>query len=236
MDRRERIPAGGKNAQLLIIKAALEANQANLWTALPAVVQSFNAAKLTVEAQPTIQGQVFQPDGTWVSTTMPLCVDCPVMYPGGGGFLFTFPIVAGDEGLLVFASRCIDAWWQNGGVQKQAELRMHDLSDGFFFPTGGMSQPNIPNDVSANSAQLRTRDGTSFIDLNSVTSTITLKAASIALLGNLQMGAVGDTIKGQNGGAVDFGTTQVKQGGKDIGAAHIHSGVIVGGADSGPVV
>src|SRR5581483_1614254 len=121
MDRRERIPTSGTNADLIAIKAALKANQANIWTTLPASVNSFNANKLTVEAQPTIQAQIHQPDGTWVDTTLPLCVDCPVMYPGGGGFTLTFPLVKGDEGLLIFSARCIDSWWQSGGVQTQAE-------------------------------------------------------------------------------------------------------------------
>jgi hypothetical protein len=236
MDRLERISSGGTNAALVATKAALKDNQANIWTALPAIVQTFNATKLTVEAQPTIQAQIRQPDGKWIDTTISLCVDCPVLFPGGGGFTFTFPIAKGDEGLLVFASRCIDAWHQQGGVQKQADLRMHDLSDGFFIPTGGMSQPNVVGGLSVNSAQLRTKDGTSFIDLNSTTHTITLKATNIALVGNLQLGGAGNLITGQGGAAVDFGATTVMQGGKNIGAPHQHTGVQTGGGDSGPVL
>lgn len=236
MDRNERISTKGFNADLQAIKAALRDKQANMWTALPATVSAFNSGAVTVSAQPTIQTQIWQPDGTWVDTRMPLCLDCPIMYPGGGGFVFTFPLVKGDEGLLVFASRCIDAWWQQGGIQKQAELRMHDLSDGFFFPTGGMSQPNIPGNISADSAQMRTKDGTEFVDLNPTTHTLTLKALNILLDGNVQMGGAGNTITGQGGGAVDFGATVVKQGGKSIGATHVHTNVQVGGGDSGPIL
>jgi hypothetical protein len=163
MDRRERVPPGTPNKILLDIKAALEDNQANIWTALPAYVTKYTSAKLTVEAQATIQAQIRQPDGSWISTTLPVCSDCPVLFPGGGGFTLTFPIAEGNEGLLIFASRCIDAWWQQGGVQKQAELRMHDLSDGFFIPTGGMSNPNVPLDVSTTAVELRSKDGTSVL-------------------------------------------------------------------------
>ena len=235
MDRNERIPSGKTNGLLVALRAALDDKQANIWTALPATVSSFNVAKVTVEAQPTIQAQIRQPNGTLVDTTLPLCVDCPVLFPGGGGFVFTFPLAKGDEGLLIFASRCIDNWWQSGGVGKQAELRMHDLSDGFFLPTGGMSQPNIPGNISTDSAQMRTKDGTELIDLNPTTHTLTLQAANIKLLGNLQMGGAGDTITGQNGGAVDFGATQIKSNGKRIDSTHTHSGVVVGGGNSGPV-
>jgi len=152
----------------------MRANQAGIWTALPAVVKSFNAAALTVEAQPAIQAQVHQPDGTWLDVNISLCVDCPVMYPGGGGFAFTFPLSANDEGLLVFSSRCIDSWWQSGGVQKQADLRMHDLSDGFFLPTGGMSQPNIPGNVNTTALQIRTKDGKNLVHLDSSTIVLSL--------------------------------------------------------------
>lgn len=165
MDRRERIPGNNPNADLVAIQAALDGRQADIWTALPAVVQEFSAAKIVVSAQPTIQAQVRQPNGTWVDTTLPLCVNCPIKFPGGGGYVLTFPLKKGDEGVLVFASRCIDAWWQNGGIQKQAELRMHDLSDGFFFPSGGMSQPNIPANVSETATTLRSKDGHDLISI-----------------------------------------------------------------------
>lgn len=159
MDRRERI-----NSPLAAVRAALRGHEAGVWTALPAIVQSYDAAKVTVSAQPAIQAQVRTPGGAWNNATLPLCVDCPVQFPGGGGFVLTFPIAAGDEGLLVFASRCIDAWWQSGKVSPQAELRMHDLSDGFFFPQV-FSNPRAPSGMSTTAAQLRSLDGLSYLEL-----------------------------------------------------------------------
>lgn len=182
MDRRERIKSKSTNAQLVAIRAALAANEAGIWTALPATVASFNAGAVTVEAQPTIQAQIRQPDGTWVDTNLPLCVDCPIAYPGGGGFVLTWPLVKDDEGVLVFASRCIDSWWQSGGIQKQAELRMHDLSDGFFFPTGGMSQPNIPSGINAAGPELRSKDGNSLIRLETSKITMSLNSGRTELI------------------------------------------------------
>jgi Phage protein Gp138 N-terminal domain len=160
MDRRERmnsLPVG-----LRVLATSL---QSGIWTALPATVNSYNASKVTVSAQPTIQAQVRTPDGVWSGVTMPLCLDCPVIFSRGGGYVLTFPIIQGDEGLLIFSSRCIDAWWQNGGVQPQAELRMHDLSDGFFLP-GPFSQPNVPSPAPSSTAvELRSLDGKSVIHL-----------------------------------------------------------------------
>jgi hypothetical protein len=182
MDRLERIRSDGTNAALIAFKQGFKKYQAGIWTALPAVVQSFNAAKGTVVAQPTIQAQTLQPNGTWLDTTLPVCPDCPVLFPGGGGgFTLTFPVKAGDEGLLLFASRCIDSWWQSGGVQKQAEVRMHDLSDGFFFPTGGMSNPNVPPNTSTTTAQLRNKSGTIYVEIDDANGRINLKTAATEL-------------------------------------------------------
>ena len=159
MDRRERM-----DSLLVALRGALQNFESTLWTALPASVVSYNAAKLTVSAQPTIQAQVRTPAGQWINTTLPVCVDCPVSFPGGGGFTLTFPIAVGDEGILVFASRCIDAWWQNSGVQPQAELRMHDLSDGMFIP-GLFSVPKVPANVSTTACQLRSIDGQTLVEV-----------------------------------------------------------------------
>jgi hypothetical protein len=85
-------------------------------------------------------------------------VDVPVIFPRGGGCTLTFPVKAGDECLLIFADRCIDFWWQNGGVQKPVDLRMHDLSDAFAI-VGPQSQAHKISGISTSAAQLRTDDG-----------------------------------------------------------------------------
>jgi protein gp138 len=160
MDRRERF-----SDPLVAIRAALGDFQSSVWTALPAALQSFSASAMTCEAQPTVQYQSLGPTGIWTQQNMPLCVDCPVVFPGGSKFALTFPLTVGDEGLLVFASRCIDSWWAQGGVQGQAELRMHDLSDGFFIP-GCFSQPNVLSNVSTTTVQLRNKAGTQYVELD----------------------------------------------------------------------
>lgn len=172
------------------VRAALDGRQAQTWTAMPGILQSFDAEAVTASVQIAIQAQVRQPDGTWLDTTISVCADCPVVFGGGGGCVGTFPLDQGDEGLLVFASRCIDAWWQSGGVQKQAELRMHDLSDGFFIP-GCFSQPraaNITGGVSTSEAQLRSLDGTVMARVNPTTKQAGLIASQVSLVVDGQSG------------------------------------------------
>lgn len=210
MDRRERFedPVGA-------LIAALTGWQAQLWTAIPGIVQSFDAAAMTVSVQPAIQGVRRNQDGSTSLLTPPLLLDCPVVFPGGGGYTLTFPINQGDEALVIFASRCIDAWWQSSGVQAQVEMRMHDLSDGFAI-IGPRSRPRALSGVSTSSVQLRADDGGTFIELAS---------GVINILGNLNVQgnitATGNVTGGQDTDPVVLNT-------------HTHSGVDAGSDSSGP--
>jgi hypothetical protein len=172
MDRRERI----ESAETALL-AALQGWQADMWTALPAVVQSFDAAAKTAVVQVAIRMRLTSPiDGSQTWVDIKPIADCPVYFPSGGGYTLTFPLAKGDECLLVFSSRCIDAWWQNGGTENiQNMMRMHDLSDGFVF-AGISSKPAVQPNISINSVQLRDNAGTTNIELAS--GTINIKAAT----------------------------------------------------------
>ena len=115
------------------LRAGMRGALAETWTAMPAVIVDFDPVAMTCSAQPAIRARVTAPSGGQQHMPLPLLLDCPVYFPSGGNCTLTFPVKPGDECLVVFASRCIDAWWQSGGVQDQAEMRMHDPSDGFVF-------------------------------------------------------------------------------------------------------
>jgi phage baseplate assembly protein gpV len=219
-----------------------------VWTSLPGILQSFDATKMTASVQPAVQGQMLDPKtGKFENVTISVCLDVPVQFPRGGGYGFTFPLVSGDEGIIVFSARCIDAWWQSSGVQPQAELRMHDLSDGMFIP-GISSVPRVPADISTTTARMWSEDGALMVDLDKPNGTITVKApvkfVVDAPLTHI-MGAIavdGDVSQNPGGGGtVDFGnaniqtTGTIKQGTVVLGT-HAHSGVTTGGGNSGPPV
>lgn len=170
MDRRERW--GDPEESLRIAMATMAAQ---MWTALPGIVQSFDPSTCTAVIQPAIGGVQSGPDGTLQPTTLPLLQDVPVVFQRGGGGLLTFPVKAGDEALVVFSSRPIDAWWQSGGVQRPASARMHDLADAFAL-VGPMSAPNVPGGISTTSVQLRSNDGATVVDLNPLAQTVSITA------------------------------------------------------------
>lgn len=125
------------------LRIMLEGFQAEIWTALPCIVESFDAETQTCSLQPTIQGTQVDQEGAVTFVNMPLLVNVPVYRLRGGGFSVTVPIVKDDEGLVILASRCIDNWWQNGGIQQPFEQRLHDLSDGFFLPGFNSQKKNL---------------------------------------------------------------------------------------------
>jgi hypothetical protein len=194
------------------IRTALDGRQAKMWTALPGIIQSFDATKQTAVVQTTIQAKQSKPDpanpGQVITTlvNLPLCQDCPVHFPTGGGATLTFPVKKGDECLVVFASRAIDGWWQNGGIQAPVEARMHALSDGHAF-VGISSVPNVISDISTTETQLRSDDGSTSISLNPTAQTLALVApGGVTINGNVAIAgtlAASDTISSETGLSVD---------------------------------
>lgn len=155
MDPNERI-----NSVQVALQEQIRGNQVTIWTALPCIVESYDAEKMIVSLQAAIQmNQQDIKTGKVTAVNLPLFTEVPVQFPGGGDFAFTFPIKKGDEGIGIFSSRCIDSWWQSGGVQKQAEYRLHDLSDCMFIPKI-FSQPNVLADVNTSVPELRNKTGT----------------------------------------------------------------------------
>jgi len=248
MDRRERLDDPEES-----LRMALEDFQSQIWTALPGVVSGVDLDKQTVSVQPTIQGSVSSADGSSQSVNLPVLVDVPVCWPRAGGFALTFPVNVGDEVLVVFASRCIDSWWQSGGVGAQAEVRMHDLSDGFAIlaPT---SQPKKLNGVSNANVQLRDEDGTTFLEITPdgkarlvAVSQIDIEAPTINLNGGTVLNMTAPTIN-MNGnintaGSGGTGTFNVSGNlihtngsitslGKKIDGTHTHGGVQPGGGNT----
>jgi hypothetical protein len=182
------------------VQAQQDGRQAQIHTAMPATITAYDASKLTVSVQPSIQAMQSMPDGTVAPLTLSVLKDVPVVFCGGGGHLLSFPIKAGDECLLIFAERSIDFWYQHGGVQKPSDWRMHDINDGFAL-IGVRSQPNVPGGsgsrsgtaVSGTTTQLRSDDGMAVIELDPGAHAINLAAQAINLAAQaVQIAAAGN--------------------------------------------
>lgn len=181
--------------------------------AMPGVIQSFNPGAVTCTVMIAVKGKVKSE-----SAQLPVLVDVPVIFPRGGGCTITFPIKTGDECLLVFADRCIDFWWQNGGVQESVDPRMHDLSDAFAI-VGPQSQAKKISGISTQSLQVRTDDGSSYIELMQ-NGNVNITTPLLTVNGDVKVnGSITST-----GDQVASGISQV---------SHVHGGVQSGGSKTG---
>lgn len=167
MDRRQRFADVVEQ-----FRSAFEGMQSEIQTAAVGTIESYDADALTCTVQPGIMAQVTAQDGARSWVELPLLLDCPVQFPAGGGFTLTFPLTQGDECLVVFSGRCLDNWFAQTGEQgpsgltwTQAELRMHDLSDGCVIP--GIRNKNRASqlDASTTDVQLRSDAGTAVISI-----------------------------------------------------------------------
>lgn len=156
-------------------KSERDTTKNQIRVALPGIVQSFDPDAVTAVVQPAIRSVETDNDGNRITKNYPLLVDVPVVFPRGGGCTLTFPVKAGDECLVIFADRCIDFWWQNGGVQEPVDDRVHDLSDAFCI-VGPQSQAQKISGISTGAAQLRSDDGSTFFELNPTTQKIKIVA------------------------------------------------------------
>src|SRR4029077_19340866 len=163
------------------IQTHLDGRQAQIHTAQPGHIVSYDPETMTASVQLGLQAVNRNVDGTLEPMAIHPVTDVPVHFPGGGGHTLTFPVKVGDECLVIFSERNIDAWHQHGGVQQPMDYRMHDINDCFAL-VGVRSQANKLSNVSPNTVQLRSDDGTSFVDLDSGTGRLTLKTTSAVVL------------------------------------------------------
>lgn len=218
---------------------------------IPGIIQSFDPDAVTAVVQPAIKGVEHDESGAEVSVNLPLLVDVPVVFPRGGGCTLTFPVKEGDECLVIFADRCIDFWWQSGGIQEPVDGRMHDLSDAFCI-VGPQSQAKKISGISTTAAQLRTDDGSAFIEVaaghdvtvktpgkltasadggTEITSPEIILNGNVTINGNLSQGM------GESGGTATMHgpitvTNDVTAGGKSL-MTHTHGGVEHGNDSTG---
>jgi hypothetical protein len=141
------------------IRAAIESAAFDIHVACPGIVQSFDPEAKTVAVKPAVRAAV---NGR--AEEYPILADVPVVFPSAGGFTLTFPVKPGDNCLVVFGDSCMDAWWQNGGIQDPVEFRQHDLSDAFavFAP---LNQTHKVPGISADNVQLRHDDGDCYVEI-----------------------------------------------------------------------
>lgn len=184
-------------------------NSLQMRSGMPGAVQSYDPINqivtvVIVQPEVTDDGEVLK---------APVITDVPVLWPGGGGALMTFPLKAGDQGWLSFADRDISAWVDSRqvGVTPDSD-RLHSITDAVFMPNFSRLASNPENvTVQFNQASI----------VIAPSGQITLTGAGVVVAAPLTVT-----------GAVTFESTDINLGGIDF-LTHVHGGVQSGGANTG---
>lgn len=150
-------------------------------------IESFNSVNQTATATINYQKVVYQrTSGNLYSPVLvayPLLVDCPCQFPFGGNGGFTTPPVKGDECLVVFNDRDIDAWFVGQKNQAPNTARLHSFADALII-LGIKSLPNVIQNFDPDRPALRNFSGDTFVAVGA--SKIELRNSLYTLNGLLQ--------------------------------------------------
>lgn len=232
-------------SQLESVWKALDNFSSDLRFCEPGIIQSFNSTKQTVEVKLALRERVKDKDGKVSWAEISVLADVPIVFPRAGDYVLTFPVSQGDECLVLFGDKCMDAWWQNSGVQNQMDTRRHDLSDGFAL-FGCWSQPNVLPNYSTSTVQLRNKAGTAYYEiaagdvLNIVATTLNVKVNNLNVGGksggnSSLVSILANTINAVSGSALNLkagGATTIED---RVFLQHQHINTKPGNGVSGPV-
>lgn len=112
----------------------LDSRLADVHTALPGRVESYDASAETVDVRPLIRRAVPDADGETVLEDLPVIPSVPVLWPGAGGCFITFPLAVGDDVEIVFQERDTDQYRASGNLADPGVLATHGLSGAMAIP------------------------------------------------------------------------------------------------------
>lgn len=129
-----------------IMRRALDRHTEGLWSALPGVVQAYDAGSRTADVLPVIR----QPLGGWDDTALvheqlPVLPSVPVVFPAGGGCSVVWKLAPGDHVLVVFSTLSPAAWRRSGAVSDAGTARRSSLGYGFAVPGVGPRVEGLPD-------------------------------------------------------------------------------------------
>lgn len=181
------------------------------WTITLCQVQSVSGGGIAEPPTVSVQPMVNQVDGQNKPTPHGTINGIPVFRLAGGASAFVADPVAGDIGLLACASSDISAVVNNKSVSNPGSFRTFSPSDGLYLGGFLSAAPTQYVQVTPQGINIVFPGGIS-IQISSSGITLAVGAMKVVIT------SAGVSIAG-----IDF-------------AAHVHSGVVAGGAISGPPV
>lgn len=215
-----------------LIKFSLRKHQQQTDDMLPATVISYDRATNRAKVQPLI---------AFVTTSnkqvqRAAVGSVPVLQLGGGGFVLSFPIKAGDLGWIKANDRDLSTFMQNLGPSAPASQRQKTFEDAMFIPDTMFKGVDIA-DEDADGVVLQSLDGSVRIAL--LAGQVKITAPQIVLDTPLTI-ITGEIQAGTNPSfsrTATFNGTITTTGDVVAGSisldSHVHTGVQTGGGDTG---
>jgi len=125
-----------------------------LHTMMPGKIVKYYPATQTADVQPMLKRVYWSdtevdgvPAGQKVYTRYPVIPNVPVEFPGGQGFIITFPLAAGDTCDIEFSEASLADYLATGEESEQQDVSRHKLSHAvvhpIFCPTSPSTDPVI---------------------------------------------------------------------------------------------
>ena len=149
-----------KSLTTLLNHVLTEWAKANIHTAMPGILESYDAEARRARVQPALHLVLSDPDDpTADGETMEraIAVNVPVLWPAGGGITMAFALAQGDRGTLFFSERGITEFKKTGEISTPDRARFFDESDAFFYP-GDFGHPDL-TPATLTGATIQTYDG-----------------------------------------------------------------------------
>jgi hypothetical protein len=141
-------------------RTILRKNGERLEGQLPAIVMSYDRTRNVARVRPLIQ--ILLTNGSLVSRASIASVPCLAL--GGGGYVLTFPVKAGDLGWIEASDRDISLFTQSLKESPPNTLVIHKFAYGRFIPDAFRNYAINAED--ANAATLQSADGSVCIALD----------------------------------------------------------------------
>lgn len=115
-----------------LIRLAVDAKVSDIHVGLPGIVTAYANGRADVRL--VVKRLVPTPDADDLAEDFPVLPSVPVLSIGGGTFRLTFPLLVGDEVLVLFMERDISEFLRTGETTAPPDQRLHHLAHAIAIP------------------------------------------------------------------------------------------------------
>ncbi|MDD5034861.1 MAG: Gp138 family membrane-puncturing spike protein, partial [Methylococcaceae bacterium] len=119
-----------------VMKIVSDKTKRDIFVARPGKIETYDPLRQVANILLCQMEPFADEDGGTGAEPIPVLMEIPVLFPGGGGYFMSFPLLPGDIGLVVFCDRSLDTYWASDGsiLADPIDQRSHELSDAVFIP------------------------------------------------------------------------------------------------------